>query len=575
MAIMVPADPTDFNNSTGEKDVFRALEHGLSNSITIYHSFRWLHPGERKGVRGDQSDAQGEGDFVIFDPTKGIMVVEVKGGHVWCEGRQWYQRNRDTGFTKQIAPEMQAEKTELRLREDARWKGGALASLLFCRAVCFPHTPVERGKLPQDYPSEIVLDAKDLEEPRLAIERAFEYWRKLRDWLGGIAPEHKEEVLEMLAPLCGMAPSVKGILAQQQAQLVRLTREQAKIVDFLDEQQHAAVHGAAGTGKTLIALEKARRLASPGGKVLFLCFSEALKLHLQQNHEHPDVHFTNFHSFALEIAPGKDLDEAEQELISYLYHDKPLPYSHLIVDEGQDFKSEWLEWLGHRFRNMTFYVFYDRNQLVHEGDLTWLEAVPCRLVLTVNCRNTYEIGRMSHRAVGLPDPGRRVTGALPVLHPVSSEDEAAELTRQLLQAACVEKAIDPHEVAVLTLESHAKESPLRKIRLPGFRFSRNPAPRRITMTTARRFKGLEATFVIVPDVDFRLAEDDEWRRRLYVACSRGCQAVHLISYSPESALAPAVLAFPGKGKAHASWEALSNRLRFRLRKQGDPDLLHI
>lgn len=36
-----------------------------------------------------------------------------------------------------------------------------------------------------------------------------------------------------------------------------MTREQNRLLDYLDEQQIAAIHGVAGTGKTIMAIEKA------------------------------------------------------------------------------------------------------------------------------------------------------------------------------------------------------------------------------------------------------------------------------------------------------------------------------
>lgn len=84
MAIMIPSDQKDFN-SPAEKDAYDALADGLSNSVTVFYSYRWLHPGEERGVKEDGGDAQGEGDFVVFDPARGVMVIEVKGGRVWWE----------------------------------------------------------------------------------------------------------------------------------------------------------------------------------------------------------------------------------------------------------------------------------------------------------------------------------------------------------------------------------------------------------------------------------------------------------------------------------------------------------
>ena len=90
MARMIPPDPPSFNQSLGEERVFRALRT-LPDEITVIYSFRWLHPGRRQMLT-EPLKAQGEGDFVLFDPRRGILVIEVKGGEVWCERGRWLQR---------------------------------------------------------------------------------------------------------------------------------------------------------------------------------------------------------------------------------------------------------------------------------------------------------------------------------------------------------------------------------------------------------------------------------------------------------------------------------------------------
>ena len=67
-----------------------------------------------RGQRGQQQrthDPQGEGDFVLVDPARGILVVEVKGGNIWCEQGEWFQQNRNTGHAQAIDPEAQASNT--------------------------------------------------------------------------------------------------------------------------------------------------------------------------------------------------------------------------------------------------------------------------------------------------------------------------------------------------------------------------------------------------------------------------------------------------------------------------------
>ena len=94
MARIIPSTVKNFHGTQGEQKVFFAL-WGLPDDIVIIHSFRWLHPGYHRNVSA-RVGVQGEGDFVIFDPAQGIMVIEVKGGEIWCERGEWRQRNRAT-----------------------------------------------------------------------------------------------------------------------------------------------------------------------------------------------------------------------------------------------------------------------------------------------------------------------------------------------------------------------------------------------------------------------------------------------------------------------------------------------
>jgi Nuclease-related domain/UvrD-like helicase C-terminal domain/AAA domain len=564
MARMIPSTVRDFHGSQGEERVFHALR-GLPDEVTVIHSFRWLHPGAGRGVTA-KVGAQGEGDFVLFDPAKGVLVVEVKGGDIWCERGEWRQRNRRTGEVRAIAPEEQARATVHRIREEIQAKFRGTSSLLFCHAVWFPDAVADRAKLPMYCPSEIVLDAEDILRPHVAIRKVFEYWHKALPGRGGVSTEDGQRVLDALAPTFSLVRTLRQTLDEREEQFIQLTDEQARVIHYLDEQRHATIHGAAGTGKTLVAVEKAKRLASPSEPFLFLCYNSALKNFLQANHTHPNVHYATFHGFARElVGPEGPLENAEQALLTLLIDDAPIPYSHLIVDEGQDFKADWLEYLNHRFRHGTFYVFYDRHQLVQADDARWLDAVPCRLVLSRNCRNTDPIARLAYRAAGLSiSPTLGVTGPKPILHVATDEARAVEMAKSLLEAALAGGRIPGHELVVLSLDTLPEGSLWRRLRVGAKELADDPAPNRVTLTTARRFKGLEASLVIVVDVDFRKAGEADWRRRLYVACSRGRHAVHMITTNDETDLGPAIWAFSDTDKARPTWRGLARHLGVRL-----------
>lgn len=73
-----------------------------------------------------------------------------------------------------------------------------------------------------------------------------------------------------------MIPSPKAIDIAMIDQMNQLLHEQYRLLDFLEEQNSAVINGAAGTGKTMIAVEKARRHSINGEKVLFMCYNRLL-----------------------------------------------------------------------------------------------------------------------------------------------------------------------------------------------------------------------------------------------------------------------------------------------------------
>lgn len=62
----------------------------------------------------------------------------------------------------------------------------------------------------------------------------------------------------------------------------RMLSKQVAILNFLVEQKTAVINGAAGMGKTIIAVEKARRNAAKGEKVLFLCYNSEPRKYLEK-----------------------------------------------------------------------------------------------------------------------------------------------------------------------------------------------------------------------------------------------------------------------------------------------------
>ena len=131
MAIFIPKEPDSFNSSIGEEKAFDALRL-LDNQYVIFHSFSWIGITDR---------IQGEADFVIIHPEKGILVIEVKSGAIDYKNGQWTQKNIITGFTKIISPFAQANKSKFEIIERLNSELRLGKTPLVCHAVWFPSFP--------------------------------------------------------------------------------------------------------------------------------------------------------------------------------------------------------------------------------------------------------------------------------------------------------------------------------------------------------------------------------------------------------------------------------------------------
>jgi hypothetical protein len=312
----------------------------------------------------------------------------------------------------------------------------------------------------------------------------------------------------------------------------------------------------------VLAVEKARRLAVPTEPVLFLCYNSALNEHLNENHKHANVSYRSFHGLAREIAGlHLELDGAVNKFLEYLCDGIDLPYSHLVIDEAQDFERDWLELLRSQFRTGSFYVFFDPFQAVQsDRDTQWLDSIPCRLTVTRNCRNTNQIARLAYQSAGITFKSKLgVDGPKPILHPVDSAANAVQLVCGLIQASIAKDKIPLHDIAILTLEM-LEDSDWKSENLGGVATSEKPKANHITITTVRKFKGLEAKRVIVVDVDFAKASEVQWRMLLYIACSRARQSVHIVTTTIESNLGAAVKTFADSAKRRPKWRAISRIL---------------
>ena len=171
----------------------------------------------------------------------------------------------------------------------------------FLHAVWFPSIDREylsRLSLPSEADNALILTKESLEDPTEDINRIFNI-----DIPGGkktdvSITESQRIVRTVLCPEFDVFPSVSFNADLKKIVFHRLLREQAGILNFLDEQRTAVINGAAGTGKTMIAAEKALRHAIAGERVLFLCYNSQLKDYLDKIYANENIDFYTISVFA-------------------------------------------------------------------------------------------------------------------------------------------------------------------------------------------------------------------------------------------------------------------------------------
>ncbi len=365
MVHLIPPDPTF--RSAAERDVWQALKDSLRPQDVLVANLRLT-----------DSHGDHEADLVVALPGAGIAVIEVKGGGVSHDGQRWSQH--DAAGSRTMDPVEQAARCKYALRTylsgDTRWGRGRVR---FGHLVAFPYARIEQGFALPDCPRWAVLDRDDV-----AKNPAGKVWDGLVVQETGHPPITEAEALLLADCLGGrMLPQrdLLAIAADAAASADLLTEAQAAVLGALAALPRVEVRGGAGSGKTWLAVEKARRLAASGQRVGLLCYSRGLAAYLQRRvepltHRHrPDYAGTLFglgEKWGADPGADDDPDYWENRLpaqMAELAHALPpnQRFDAFVVDEAQDFADSWWPALLAALRdeeNGCLYAFADDGQRV-------------------------------------------------------------------------------------------------------------------------------------------------------------------------------------------------------------------
>ncbi|MEX2274801.1 MAG: ATP-binding domain-containing protein [Actinomycetota bacterium] len=536
MARMVPF-PMLPTRSTAEVRLYEGFLEQLDDAYVIYHSVDWVLAGHDEG----------EADFVIAHPEDGLLALEVKGGRLDYDPgtRSWTQTGRDGRHHLKKDPFTQAKGAMHSLVDILqaqpgwdRWKPS------FGFGLAFPDGTYEREAHP-GAPVELVIDRDDVHRLAERVPQLMGVAKRPGRAFGA-------EGMDALATALGFRVAIRTPLKfefdEDDRKIVELTDDQAWILAYIEHRERAAITGSAGCGKTLLAIQIAKRLAAKEHRTLLTCFNKRLADYLRAETQGvANLEVAHFHDLAYHLAKEAGLGVADDDRSNdATYFEDTLPslmeeasrvlgprYEAVVVDEAQDFREHWWPALLSLHRDPDdgiLYVFADDDQNLYGGALPVGPEVHCP-PLPSNMRNTraiHEFVSVFHRG-GASASAKGPPGRPPEILDYADEPGLLRLLGVVLTNLADTEEIPLEDIVILTTSGRSKSVVQAQSEIAGYRLSDVAEPGTVLVSSVHGFKGLERPVVILAEVGDRdHADVDEY---LYVGGSRARH--HLIVLATE------------------------------------------
>jgi len=499
----------DARCNTGERRLLHQLKRCLEDDYIVWHDIA-------VGPRARQPD------FVILSPRWGVLLLEVKDWKRATLG----PANRDA--VELLTP--RGRVTQPHPLRQARDYAHELVDLMKLDPALVHHGGPFDGRLLFPYGWGVVMSAlRRAEIEGSDFDSLFAPARTLlRDDLDdGIAPEafqhrlwgmftvsyphtltmpQRDRIRWHLFPEVRLPQQAALDFAAPAAQRPRLP-DLLQVMDLQQEQVartlgdgHRVIHGAAGSGKTMVLIFRAQYLAAAARvdqPILVLCFNRALADRidtlLRQRGVDERVQVRTFHGWCQDLVRSYQLDvdrglgkdayfDALAAVVERAVGSSRVPggqYSALLIDEAHDFEDAWLRIAARMVSPATNHllVLYDDAQSIYQPKRrrfnfasVGIEARGRTSVLRLNYRNTAEVMALAVRcAQGLLNSGpaadagaARDDDEMPLVQPASAgrrgalpvlvlarhaAEEATLVAERIVAAQAAGAALD--EIAVL------------------------------------------------------------------------------------------------------------------------------
>ena len=530
----------DKNNFQSEKNVFLFMLNQLNKDSKIYSQCKFL----KTTIEGNIID--GESDFIILIPNKGILFLEVKGGIVGYNAKeqQWLSLRRDENKKYKIKdPISQSKKAMFAIRDllYEQYPEFKRAFLNLSYATCFPDTPRPLDPRPfgPDKPQNLFIFKDDMKNINENINKILDWHRGEKEFIE-LSEVFQKNFHKLIIgnDLPVKIPLRKSIEIENEKML--FSNNQSFFINIIPSLNYVALKGGAGTGKTLLAIELMRTMAS-NHKILFLCFNKPLARYIRYSFKgfEEKLYIHNIHQWVSNMKRGLDhpknsLFELDQEIETVVseINNEDKKYDVIIIDEAQDFNDEWMISIEHMLReNGKFYVFYDQQQSIFERKSQYfLKEKFSHLELEENFRNTKQIFELFKNFNNQTKyTSRGVSGSIPEFIVVKNYELQFKWIADKINHLKQHEGIEVREVGILLYDG-LKSTNIKNLSkiIPNItNLELSPAeyvqPDQLMFETINRIKGLE-----VPILFFTNFVSPIEIEKLYVGLSRAKNRLFII-----------------------------------------------
>jgi hypothetical protein len=520
VAKLLPADFDLARLEHSERRVCEAMLAGLDDTWFVV-------PNVTVAERGKDAEI----DLVLASPTQGVVLVETKGGLVSLREGVWHQYDR--ALKKSPVEQVKSAKHLLVRRMGSI--GVDTHDLYMCHVVALPDVGVLPAEgLGPDAPREVLWGAADLLDPATAIAR-------VQTVHPPVPSERLARFLRALRPDIALDSAETAMLPVATRRIDTETAARLAALYPLDMAGRVLVTGGAGTGKTWLVVEWAKRAAARGERTLVLTFNRPLADHLEWVLDGVDVRVNTYHDLIrtlLEPFGFTIPDDARRaywetvptdELVAHAAQ-VGTPFDTIIIDEGQDMRPHWLasiEQLIDPAGPGRLLMVADPAQAIYVDP--WVAPpVAVTMPLETNLRSAHSVAEVV-RHLGGPPPLAGLAGQMPVRHfRAGGMKEVRKRVRAAIDDLTGRHGVPLSQIAVLTLRTEVRDQLLDHdpgqpdAALPLARWEQRDEEAALC-ETVHRGKGLERAAVVLVDIT-----DSPEQQLVYIGASRAMWSLTLV-----------------------------------------------